>query len=181
MMRFDTLARLERHAKRLGEIASVLGKYGLADFFGGFHYSWLKDRFVSSDGQHLSEFSTEAKVRMALTELGTTFIKLGQMLSTRADLVGPALAAELSELQANVPPDPLDTSRVTIEEDLKQPLGTLFASMEERPVAAASIAQVYLARLHSGENVVVKVIRAGVVAKVTTDLEIVQGLAELLD
>lgn len=181
MMRFDTLARLERHAKRLGEIASVLGKYGLADFFGGFHYAWLKERFTSSDGQHLAAFGTEAKVRMALTELGTTFIKLGQMLSTRADLVGPALAAELSELQANVPPDPLDTSRATIEEDLKQPLGALFASIDEKPVAAASIAQVYLARLHSGEDVVVKVIRAGVVGKVTTDLEIVQGLAELLE
>ena len=181
MMRFDTLARLERHAKRLGEIASVLGKYGLADFFGGFRYSWLQDRFTSSDGQQLAGFSTEVKVRMALTELGTTFIKLGQMLSTRADLVGPALAAELSELQANVPPDPLDTSRATIEEDLKRPLGALFASMDEKPVAAASIAQVYLARLHSGEDVVVKVIRAGVVGKVTTDLEIVQGLSELLE
>ena len=181
MMRFDTLARLERHAKRLGEIASVLGKYGLADFFGGFNYAWLKDRFRSTDGQHLSECGTEAKVRMVLTELGATFIKLGQMLSTRADLVGPAMAAELSELQANVRPDTLDTSRATIEEDLKQPLAELFASFEDKPVAAASIAQVYRARLRSGEDVVVKVIRAAVVKTVTTDLEIVQGLAELLE
>ncbi len=180
-MRLDTLSRLERHAKRLGEIATVLGKYGLADLFGGFNYSWLKDRLLASDGQRLSDFTTEAKVRMALTELGTTFIKLGQMLSTRADLVGPALATELSELQSNVPAEPVAGTRVIIEADFRAPISQLFASFDDKPLAAASIAQVYAAVLPTGERVVVKAIRDGIVQKVATDLEIVQGLAELLE
>lgn len=180
-MKIDPLSRLERHAKRLGEIATVLAKYGLADLFGGFHYPWLKDWFRSSDGQKLSELTTEARVRLALTELGTTFIKLGQMLSTRADLVGPALADELSELQTNVPPEPFDLVRKTIEADLGKSIPDLFAEFGEQPVASASIAQVYAARLKTGEKVVVKVLRSSIVPKVTTDLEIVQGLAELLE
>ena len=105
-MKIDALARLERYAKRIAEIAAVLGKYGLADLFGGFKYSWLQDRLKSADGQSLTEGVTQAaRARMALTELGTTFIKLGQMLSTRADLLGPDLTEELSQLQANVPPE----------------------------------------------------------------------------
>ena len=180
-MKLDPLARLERHAKRLGEIATVLGKYGLADLFGGFDYPWLKARLLSSDGQRLGDLTTEARVRLALTELGTTFIKLGQMLSTRADLVGQALATELSELQANVPPEPTATARTTIEEDFGRPVAELFGEFEEVPLASASIAQVFGARLHSGERVVVKVLRSGIVGKITTDLEIVHGLAELLE
>ncbi len=180
-MKLDTLSRLERHAKRLGEIATVLGKYGLADLFGGFDYAWLKDRLLSSDGQKISDVSTEVKVRMAMTELGTTFIKLGQMLSTRGDLVGPALAAELAELQANVPPDPTATARATVEADFGRPISELFAEFEEQPLASASIAQVFGARLHDGDSVVVKILRSGIIEKVTTDLEIVQGLAELME
>ena len=180
-MKIDPLSRLERHAKRLGEIATVLGKYGLADLFGGFDYPWLKDRLLSSDGQKISDVTTEAKVRMAMTELGTTFIKLGQMLSTRGDLVGPALADELTELQANVPPDPTETARATVEQDLGKPITELFAEFEDQPLASASIAQVFGARLHDGDSVVVKILRTGIIDKVTTDLEIVQGLAELLE
>lgn len=180
-MKIDTLSRLERHAKRLGEIATVLGKYGLADLFGGFDYPWLSDRLLSSDGQKISDVSTEVKIRLALTELGTTFIKLGQMLSTRGDLVGPALATELSDLQCNVPPDPTKTARATVEEDLGKPIAELFAEFEEQPLASASIAQVFGARLHGGDSVVVKILRTGILEKVTTDLEIVQGLAELLE
>lgn len=180
-MKLDTLSRLERHAKRLGEIATVLGKYGLADLFGGFDYAWLKDRLLSSDGQKISDVSTEVKVRMAMTELGTTFIKLGQMLSTRGDLVGPALADELAELQANVPPDPTETARATVEADFGKPIAELFAEFEEQPLASASIAQVFGARLHDGDSVVVKILRTGILEKVTTDLEIAQGLAELLE
>lgn len=110
-MKIDAIARLERHAKRLGEIAAVLGKYGLADLFGGFDYPWLNDRLKSADGQALAGITTAARVRLALTELGTTTIKLGQMLSTRADLIGAELTAELTELQANVPAEPLGIKR----------------------------------------------------------------------
>ena len=180
-MKIDPLARLERHAKRLGEIATVLGKYGLADWFGGFDYPWLKDRLRSFDGQRLSDVSTEARVRLALTDLGTAFIKLGQMMSTRGDVVGPVLAAELSELQSNVPPDPENAARLTIEEDLGAPVSDLFAAFEEAPLGSASVAEVHAATLKDGSHVVIKVLRKGIVEKVMTDLEIVQGLAELME
>jgi ubiquinone biosynthesis protein len=180
-MKIDAIARLERHAKRLGEIAAVLGKYGLADMFGGFDYPWLNNRLRSADGQMLAGVPTAAKVRLALTELGTTGIKLGQMLSTRADLIGPELTAELAELQANVPAEPAETARQILQTDLGRSVDQLFAEFDDTPLAAASIAQVHCARLHTGERVVVKVRRSGIEAKVGTDLEIVQALAELLE
>ncbi|MBE2284345.1 MAG: phosphotransferase [Prosthecobacter sp.] len=181
-MKIDALARLERHAKRIAEIAAVLGKYGLADLFGGFQYTWLQDRFKSADGHSLTgDVTTAARVRMALTELGTTFIKLGQMLSTRSDLLGPDLTEELSQLQCSIPPDSAETARATIEKELGQPLDELFAEFDDIPLAAASIAQVHAAVLPSGQSVVVKVRRAGVAEQAATDLEIVQALAELLE
>lgn len=180
-MKIDAIARLERHAKRLGEIAAVLGKYGLADMFGGFDYPWLNNRLRSADGQMLAGVPTAAKVRLALTELGTTGIKLGQMLSTRADLIGPELTAELAELQANVPAELAETARQILQTDLGRSVDQLFAEFDDTPLAAASIAQVHCARLHTGERVVVKVRRSGIEAKVGTDLEIVQALAELLE
>ena len=177
-MKIDALARLERHAKRLAEIAAVLGRYGLADLFGGFKYAWLQDRLKSSDGKSLTEGVTQAaRVRMALTELGTTFIKLGQMLSTRADLIGPEMTEELSELQSNVPPDAASVARATIEKELGHPIEELFAQFDDEPLAAASVAQVHAALLHTGQSVVVKVRRAGVAEQAATDLEIVQALA----
>lgn len=181
-MKIDALARLERHAKRIAEIAGVLGKYGLADLFGGFEYAWIRDRLKSADGQMLTgTVTTAARVRMALTELGTTFIKLGQMLSTRADLLGPELTDELAQLQCNIPPDSAAIARMTIEKELGRPIEELFAHFEDEPLAAASIAQVHAALLPSGRSVVVKVRRAGVAEQAGTDVEIVQALAELLE
>jgi ubiquinone biosynthesis protein len=180
-MKLDLIPRLERHALRLGEIATVLGKYGLADLFGSFDYPWLNDRLRSADGQALAGVSTEARVRMAMTELGTTFIKLGQMLSTRADLIGPDMATELAQLQSNVPAESAQSARQLIEKDLGATLEDLFASFDETPMAAASIAQVYGAVLPSGECVAVKVRRTGIESRVITDLEIVQLLAELIE
>jgi hypothetical protein len=93
--------RFDRNAKRVGEILAILGRYGLADWLSGLNYEWLQGRFVSFDGERLGKLTQEARIRLALTELGTTFIKLGQMLSTRADLVGPDLAAELPKSSKN--------------------------------------------------------------------------------
>ncbi|MCX6855866.1 MAG: AarF/UbiB family protein, partial [Verrucomicrobia bacterium] len=180
-MKLDLIPRLERHAIRLGEIATVLGKYGLADLFGSFDYPWLNDRLRSADGQALAGVTTAARVRMAMTELGTTFIKLGQMLSTRADLVGLEMAGELAELQSNVPAESVESARALIEKDLGATLEALFAEFDETPMAAASIAQVYGAVLPSGERVAVKVRRTGIESRVITDLEIVQLLAELIE
>src|SRR5437867_4061900 len=132
------LARFDRNAKRVGEILAILGRYGLADWLSGLHYEWLQGRLVSFDGERLGALTQEARIRLALTELGTTFIKLGQMLSTRADLIGPVLAQELSQLRSHTPPDPLETIKTTIETELGKPTEALFAEFDDTPLASAS-------------------------------------------
>lgn len=180
-MRFDTLARLDRDARRVGEIAGVLARYGLADWLKGIHVGWLQDRLRSDDGQPIGDLPFERRVRLALTELGTTFIKLGQILSTRADLTGPELAAELAHLQADTPADPPEEVSALIREELGYPPEMLFATFEPEAMASASIAQVHRARLKTGEEVVVKVQKHGITERIQSDLEILAALAELAE
>jgi ubiquinone biosynthesis protein len=180
-MKIGTLTRLERNAHRVGEILTVLAKYGLADWFKGWHVSWIQDRIQTFDGQHIPDLKLEERVRLAFTELGTTFIKLGQVLSTRPDLVGPELAQELAHLQTATPADPRDTVRATIQAELGQAPEALFAEFDYAPLASASIAQVHKARLPTGEDVVVKIQREGITDKILPDLDILAGLAELVE
>jgi ubiquinone biosynthesis protein len=180
-MKFNALTRLERDVHRAGEIIGVLAKYGLADWVKGLNFSWVQDRIRSIDGKPIPDLKIEERVRLAFTELGTTFIKLGQMLSTRPDVVGPEMARELAHLQTATLADPPGTVRATIEAEFGKPLPNLFAQFEDAPFASASIAQVHLARLHSGEQVVVKVQHAGIVDKIMPDLDILADLAELAE
>ena len=180
-MKPHALTRLEGNVHRVGEIVAVLAKYGLADWVKGLNYQWIKDRIQSVDGQPIPNLKIEERVRLACTELGTTFIKLGQMLGTQPDLVGPEVAGELAHLQTAVPADPPDTVRTTIEAEFGKPLSNLFAQFEDTPLASASIAQVHPARLHSGEQVVIKVQHAGIADKIMPDLDILAGLAELAE
>jgi len=180
-MKFAALTRLERNVHRAGEIVGVLAKYGLADWVKGLNFPWIQDRIKSVDGQHIPDLKIEERVRLAFTELGTTFIKLGQMLGTRPDLVGPEMARELAHLQIAVPADPPATVHATIEAEFGKPPGKLFAHFKEAPLASASIAQVHLARLHSGEHVVVKVQHADIADKIMPDLDILADLAELAE
>jgi ubiquinone biosynthesis protein len=179
-MQLSTLTHLKRNARRLAEIVSILSKYGLADWLSGLDYEWLQGRLVSFDGERLGKVSHETRIRLALTELGTTFIKLGQMLSTRADIVGPALAEELSQLRSNAPLQPTKTVKATIQAELGKPVEELFRMFDEQPLASASIGQVHRAQLLSGELAVVKVQHAGIEDKINDDLDIMAGLAELL-
>src|SRR6516162_8551176 len=110
-MILTSITRLEKNARRVNEILSVLGRYGLADWFGNLPYDWIQKRLVTFDGERLGGLTKEARIRLALIELGTTFIKLGQMLSTREELVGPALTAELKKLQDRIPADPPEVVR----------------------------------------------------------------------
>jgi ubiquinone biosynthesis protein len=171
--------RFDRNAKRVGEILAILGRYGLADWLSGLNYDWLQGRFVSFDGERLGKLTQEARIRLALTELGTTFIKLGQMLSTRADLVGPSLAEELSQLRSHTPPDAPEIIKESIRVELGKPVEDLFAEFNDKPLASASIGQVHAAKLFSGEQVVVKVQRAGIENKILGDLDIMGMLADL--
>ena len=116
-------------------------------------------------------------LRLALEELGTTFIKLGQILSTRADLLAPEYLAELTKLQDAAPPVPFEQIQRTVVAELGQPIEDLFAEFDQVPLAAASIGQAHAAVLWDGTEVVVKVRRPGVVEQVNEDLEILKELA----
>jgi ubiquinone biosynthesis protein len=180
-MKIAALTRLERNAHRAGEIISVLAKYGLADWFKDWDVAWIQERLQSSGGQHIPDLSVEERARLALCELGPTFIKLGQMLSTRPDLVGPGMASELAHLQTHTNADSAATSRATIAAELGQPPEKLFSQFEEAPMASASIAQVHRAQLPTGENVVIKVQHAGIPDRILADLDILADLAELAE
>lgn len=118
---------------------------------------------------------------LALEELGPTFIKLGQILSTRPDLIPPAYVAELVRLQDRVAPFPFAEVRRQVEGELGAPLERLFATFEETPLAAASLSQVHAATLPTGEEVVVKVQRPGIEEVIALDLDILRRLAGLLE
>jgi ubiquinone biosynthesis protein len=181
-MLLDRLTRTEQNARRLAEIVGILAKYGLADWMGGFrHLDWFRRHLTPSGFQRIANVSHEARIRLALTDLGTTFIKFGQVLSTRPDIVSPALADELTRLQTDTPPDPPDVVRQTITEELGKPPEDLFAEFDPTPLASASIGQVHAGRLHDGRKIVVKVMRKGIEAKVARDLDLLAGLAELAE
>jgi ubiquinone biosynthesis protein len=144
-MKLAAITKLERNVRRSGEIIGVLAKYGLADWVKRLNFSWVQERIKSFDGQHIPNLKIEERVRQAFTELGTTFIKLGQTLSTRPDLVGPEMARELANLQTAAPADPPETVQTTIEAEFGKPSSNLFAHFSQAPLASASIAQVHQA------------------------------------
>jgi ubiquinone biosynthesis protein len=180
-MKLTAIPQLARNVNRLREVVLILSKYGLADWISRLDLDFAKGLFKSSEGKALGELSHEMRIRLALTELGTTFVKLGQMLSTRADLIGHELAEELATLQDAAPADAPEVVRATIQAELGEPLGQVFADFEERPLASASIGQVHRARLPDGRAVVVKVQHPGIEARVRTDLDILVGLAGLAE
>ena len=180
-MRIDALARLERNARRVGEVASVAARYGLAEWLSAVPLSLVRDRLRTEEGQDIKRLTLGERVRRAFTELGPTFIKLGQVLGTRPDLVGADVARELSQLQVSAPADCYAEICDVIQAELGAPPEERFAYFEETPLASASIAQVHRARLPTGEDVVVKVQHPGIREKVMPDLEILEGLAELAE
>src|SRR5687768_2838545 len=137
-MKITSIPQIYRNVRRWTEIISVLSKYGLADWISGFKLDVIKDALKARDGEAIARHTREARIRLALTELGPTFIKLGQLLSTRPDVVGVQLADELAKLQANVPADPPEKVRALVAEELGQSVEELFERFDDVPIASAS-------------------------------------------
>lgn len=170
-----------RHAHRLLHISRVLVAYRLDDIIQAVHlYRPVRLlRLVTPARKHTQDLPRGARLRMALDELGPIFVKFGQILSTRRDLLPRDIADELALLQDKVSPFPGNQAIAMIEEALQEPVGELYKSFESEPLASASIAQVHAATMHSGDAVVVKVLRPEVRRWIERDLELLKHIARL--
>ena len=170
---------------RLLEIQRVLVRHGLDDFVRATHlYRPLRFLFFLSPWtwfQRRRGATRAERLRLALEELGPIFVKFGQALSTRRDLLPADIADELAKLQDRVPPFPGSEARASLERSYRQPLTALFAKFEETPLAAASIAQVHVASRSDGREIVVKVLRPGMREVIGRDLEVMHTLAALAE
>lgn len=177
-MRLSSIPQIYRHFHRWREILRVLSKYGLAEGLSRLGPEFAKDLIKTPAGDVIARHPFETRVRLALTELGPSFVKLGQALSTRPDVVGPALASELQELQEHAPADPPEAITRILCQELGRPWEEVFARFDFEPLASASIGQVHRAALHDGSPVAVKVQHLDIQRKLEVDLEIVLGLAQ---
>ncbi len=167
-----------RHLLRLGFIAITVLRYGLDELaLSSFKQRWVRalGRIVSV-GRRLDAPRGE-RLREALERLGPIFVKFGQVLSTRRDLLPLDVADELAKLQDDVPPFPAEVAAALVEAAFRRPLTEVFASFEREPVASASIAQVHFAVLKNGREVAVKVLRPGMLPAIDDDLALLRRLA----
>ena len=175
-----------RNTKRAAEVIAVLAKHGFRQFLSDTGIERMIERGQEILLRSKPEAATPAKpfavrVREALEELGGTFIKLGQVLSTRPDLVPPELAEELRSLRSNCPTVPYAEISKRLEEEFGEKLDEHFQSIDEVPLAAASIAQVHRAVLKDGTNVVLKIVRPGIEETIESDIDILTELARLTE
>ena len=177
-----TISQTFRHLRRYRQIARILTRYGFGHILTQLGIGRMiapgmqKLRFTSAD---IVRATPAERVRMAVEELGPTFVKLGQILSTRADIIPPDLIHELEKLQDTVPPTPFSLIQAQVEFELKRPLHELFATFDPVPVASASLGQVHLATLAGGDEVAVKVFRPGIDKVIDVDLDILLQSAAL--
>jgi ubiquinone biosynthesis protein len=177
-MDFTFGSRRIRGARHLGMISRVLFKHGmgeLADRITG------RRREKAGAGAIKTGLPDPVRIRRVLEELGPSFIKLGQLMSTRADIFPPEYIEQFSKLQDRVPPVPFQSIEKVIETELRRPPSELFASIEPDAMAAASVAQVHTARLKSGEKVAVKVVRPGIHKRIRNDLQLMYYVAAKIE
>lgn len=179
------LTRSYRSAKRLQQIVNVLLRHGFGSIIDQIHLSrYIPFRTrLKTFGQWppLKGPSVPERLRMAFEELGPSFVKLAQILSERPDLITVRFANEFKKLQDEVPPFPVSEAKKIIEADFKKSINEIFMTFENKPVAAASIAQVHYARLTDGADVIVKVQRPAIREQIETDINILLSVASLLD
>jgi len=186
MTPINRINRNIRSLKRYRQVLGILIKYGFGHIIEQLnidYYVQLGKRIVSlgTASKELERLTQGARVRLALEELGPTFIKLGQLLSTRPDILPADIIEELSLLQDHIPAIDSQLIAAQIHAELGTPADELFAFFDTEPLATASIAQVHRATLKSGEQVVCKVRRPGVETIVSTDMDIMMGLAYLAE
>lgn len=164
--------------RRYREIVTILVKYGLTFFINKVD---LDLRITSRVDKNKIKLSEAERIRLAIEELGTTFIKFGQILSTRHELLSEDIILELEKLQDNVPAFSYDEVETAIQKELGNSIDELFLEFEKEPFAAASISQVHRATLKSGEQVAIKVQRPGLEYKIKLDISILYDLVKLID
>ena len=171
------------HLQRQREIVEILTRngFGILVAASGLNTAWPSRRIVHAltpeEYRMDTALASPTIVRRTLEELGPTFIKLGQILSTRPDLVPPAFSAELARLRTDVPAEAFSSIRATVEGELGASLGELFTHFETEPIGSASIGQTHAATLPDGWDVVVKVMRTGVEEALRTDIDILRAIA----
>jgi ubiquinone biosynthesis protein len=174
-----------RELPRLREISLVFLRHGLGDLVRRAGVATLLERAGQvlhwGEAAEIAHLNVQQRTRLAFEQLGPTFVKLGQMLSTREDLLPPAWTTELARLHSDVAPVPFDDLLPQIEQALGRSPFEVFAHVEREPYAAASIAQIHRAKLASGAPVVLKIRRPGVEEKIDADLRLLDRLAHLIE
>lgn len=171
-----------KNIQRLRQIVSVLARHGFDDVIQRADLGkFLPKRWGKQSNPQLLDRSTEIRLKEAFEELGPTFVKLGQLLSTRADLIPQSFIDQFVKLQDNVQPIPFSEVQGVLEESLSPEARAQFLSIEQTPLASASISQVHQAQLKSGEKVVLKVQRPGIQRQIENDIALLDTLARALE
>ena len=185
MALFDSIRRRYRSFVRFNHILRIFVRYGYKDIVSYLietrRFPLLQKLIPRASRRDARKYSKYEKMRLVCEELGPTFIKFGQILSNRSDLLPAELVIQLEKLQDNVPPLPGAISRQVIESELKKPLDELFAWYETEAFASASMAQVHKATLKTGEKVAVKVQRPEIRAIIVEDIRIMYMLAGIFE
>ena len=183
--KISATSRTYRNLGRYREILTILFKYGFGELIDTLKIEQYLEislqMLFKKQPKNLEKLSRPERIRLVFEELGPTFIKFGQILSTRPDLIPYEYAKELEKLQDDVPPFEYNDVRRIIWEDFGQSVDAVFQDFEEKPMAAASIGQVHRAKLESGEEVVVKVQRPDIRKIIEVDLEIMLHIGYLME
>jgi ubiquinone biosynthesis protein len=180
---FSNISQRYGHVKRYNQVIGVFFKYGFEDLVAYLdekkRFAFLKRLIPGKTLQAALHLSKWEKMRLVCEELGPTFVKFGQLLSNRPDLLPAALVTELEKLQDGVPPIRAEEAQLVLEKELGKPISQLFSYFEKEAFASASMAQVHRATLKSGEKVAVKIQRPGIEQMILSDIKVMYYLADV--
>ncbi len=182
-MDFSRKTHRVSNIKRFAAISRIMAKHGLGEILERVFDRKQTAAKIEDESPVFDRtmYLSPQRVRMVFEDLGPTFVKLGQLMSTRADMFPPEYLEEFKKLQNRVPPVPFGEIRTVIEREFKHSISETFVSIEEESLAAASVAQVHLAQLPAGEKVVLKVIRPGIEKKIREDIRLMYYFAGKLE